>query len=131
MSLEGVTILCINHLLCCVAFMLCNGVYHLRNGVLLRLRVQLGVNMPAQATRKLQEDKVEESEVELFEVYDVVLYMGIIDILQEYNVRKKLEHACKSLQYDPMTISVVEPKTYAERFINFMDKKVFPEPETP
>ncbi|TKY60168.1 Phosphatidylinositol 4-phosphate 5-kinase 8 [Spatholobus suberectus] len=63
-----------------------------------RLRVQLGVNMPAQATRKLQEDRVEESEVELFEVYDVVLYMGIIDILQEYNVRKKLEHACKSLQ---------------------------------
>ncbi|RZB96628.1 Phosphatidylinositol 4-phosphate 5-kinase 7 isoform C [Glycine soja] len=95
-----------------------------------RLRVQLGVNMPAQATRKLQGDKVEESEVELFEVYDVVLYMGIIDILQEYTVKKKLEHACKSLQYDPMTISVVEPKTYAERFINFMEKKVFPEPET-
>ncbi|XP_020213539.1 phosphatidylinositol 4-phosphate 5-kinase 7 [Cajanus cajan] len=96
-----------------------------------RLRVQLGVNMPAQAARKVQEDKVEESEVELFEVYDVVLYMGIIDILQEYTVKKKLEHACKSLQYDPMTISVVEPKTYAERFINFMEKKVFPEPETP
>ncbi|KAK7359084.1 hypothetical protein VNO77_01030 [Canavalia gladiata] len=96
-----------------------------------RLRVQLGVNMPAQAARKLQEDKVEESEVELFEVYDVVLYMGIIDILQEYTVKKKLEHACKSLQYDPMTISVVEPKKYAERFLNFMEKKVFPEPETP
>ncbi|RDX95645.1 Phosphatidylinositol 4-phosphate 5-kinase 8, partial [Mucuna pruriens] len=96
-----------------------------------RLRVQLGVNMPAQATRKLQEDKVEESEVELFEVYDVVLYMGIIDILQEYTVKKKLEHACKSLQYDPMTISVVEPKTYAKRFINFMEKKVFPERDTP
>ncbi|XP_047153536.1 phosphatidylinositol 4-phosphate 5-kinase 7-like isoform X2 [Vigna umbellata] len=96
-----------------------------------RLRVQLGVNMPAQATRKVQEDKVEESEVELFEVYDVVLYMGIIDILQEYTVKKKLEHACKSLQYDPMTISVVKPQTYAERFINFMEKRVFPEPETP
>ncbi|XP_068470286.1 phosphatidylinositol 4-phosphate 5-kinase 7-like isoform X2 [Phaseolus vulgaris] len=96
-----------------------------------RLRVQLGVNMPAQATRKVQEDKVEESEVELFEVYDVVLYMGIIDILQEYTVKKKLEHACKSLQHDPMTISVVKPKTYAERFISFMEKKVFPEPQTP
>lgn len=92
-----------------------------------RLPVQLGVNMPAQATSLLQEDKVEESEVELFEVYDVVLYMGIIDILQEYNVKKKLEHAYKSLQFDPMTISVIEPKIYAERFINFMDKKVFPE----
>jgi 1-phosphatidylinositol-4-phosphate 5-kinase len=93
----------------------------------LRLPVQLGVNMPAQATSLLQEDKVEESEVELFEVYDVVLYMGIIDILQEYTVKKKLEHAYKSLQFDPMTISVTEPKIYAERFINFMDKKVFPE----
>ncbi|XP_061365705.1 phosphatidylinositol 4-phosphate 5-kinase 7-like isoform X2 [Gastrolobium bilobum] len=92
-----------------------------------RLRVQLGVNMPAQATRKLQEDKVDASEVELFEVYDVVLYMGIIDILQEYNMKKKIEHAYKSLRFDPMTISVVEPNKYAERFINFLEKKVFPE----
>ncbi|RYR64605.1 hypothetical protein Ahy_A03g010680 isoform A [Arachis hypogaea] len=88
-----------------------------------RLRVQLGVNMPAQATRKVQKDKVEASEIELFEVYDVVLYMGVIDILQEYNARKKIEHNIKSLQFDPMTISVVEPKLYAERFINFLDKK--------
>ncbi|XP_057416588.1 phosphatidylinositol 4-phosphate 5-kinase 7-like isoform X2 [Lotus japonicus] len=92
-----------------------------------RLRVQLGVNMPAQATRKLQEDKVEESEVELFEVYDVVLYMGIIDILQEYNMKKKMEHAYKSLKNDPMAISVTEPKIYAKRFLNFMERKVFPE----
>ncbi|XP_028800956.1 phosphatidylinositol 4-phosphate 5-kinase 7 isoform X2 [Neltuma alba] len=92
-----------------------------------RLRVQLGVNMPAQANRKLVEDKVEASEIELFEVYDVVLYMGIIDILQQYNLRKKAEHAYKSLQFDPVTISVVEPKLYAERFINFLETKVFPE----
>lgn len=83
--------------------------------------------MPAQANRKLLEDKVEASEVELFEVYDVVLYMGIIDILQEYNLRKKIEHAYKSMHFDPLTISVVEPKLYAERFINFLEKKVFPE----
>ncbi|OIW19297.1 hypothetical protein TanjilG_20422 [Lupinus angustifolius] len=92
-----------------------------------RLRVQLGVNMPAQAISKVDEDKVDASEVELFEVYDVVLYMGIIDILQEYNMKKKIEHACKSLRFDPMTISVVEPKIYAQRFINFFHKKVFPE----
>lgn len=83
--------------------------------------------MPAQANRKLLEDKVEASEVELFEVYDVVLYMGIIDILQEYNLRKKLEHAYKSIQFDPETISVVEPKLYAQRFFNFLETKVFPE----
>ncbi|KHN26678.1 Phosphatidylinositol-4-phosphate 5-kinase 7 [Glycine soja] len=91
-----------------------------------RLRVQLGVNMPAQATRKVEEE-VEAKEVELFEVYDVVLYMGVIDILQNYNLRKKIEHAYKSLQFDPMTISVVEPKMYDERFIKFLEEKVFPE----
>ncbi|CAL5214326.1 unnamed protein product [Lathyrus oleraceus] len=92
-----------------------------------RLQVQLGVNMPAQATSLIQDDKVEESEVELFEVYDVVLYMGIIDILQEYNIKKKIEHTYKSIKFDPLTISVTDPKVYAERFINFLDKKVFRE----
>ncbi|KAL7235812.1 hypothetical protein ACSBR1_019158 [Camellia fascicularis] len=92
-----------------------------------RLRVQLGVNMPAQANRKLQPDETD-AEVELFEVYDVVLYLGIIDILQEYNMKKKIEHAYKSLQYDPMLISSVEPKLYSERFIKFLEK-VFPDPE--
>jgi len=89
--------------------------------------VQLGVNMPAQATRKIEEDKVEAKEVELFEVYDVVLYMGIIDILQSYNLRKKIEHSYKSLQFDPMTVSVVEPKMYDERFLKFLEEKVFRE----
>ncbi|XP_031250063.1 phosphatidylinositol 4-phosphate 5-kinase 7-like isoform X1 [Pistacia vera] len=92
-----------------------------------RLRVQLGVNMPAKANHKLLKEEVDDSmEVELFEVYDVVLYMGIIDILQEYNVKKKVEHAYKSLQFDPLKISAVEPKLYAKRFINFL-KKVFPD----
>ncbi|XAR55221.1 1-phosphatidylinositol-4-phosphate 5-kinase [Bertholletia excelsa] len=93
-----------------------------------RLRVQLGVNMPAQANRKVQEEKTDSAEIELFEVYDVVLYLGIIDILQKYNLRKKLEHAYKSLQYDPMSISAVEPKLYSRRFINFLEK-VFPQTE--
>lgn len=87
--------------------------------------MQLGVNMPAQANRKLLHDKTDAAEVELFEVYDVVLYLGIIDILQEYNVRKKLEHTYKSLQFDPMSISVIEPKLYSTRFIKFLEK-VFP-----
>lgn len=91
----------------------------------LRLRVQLGVNMPAQANRKVQQDEANSKE-ELFEVYDVVLYLGMIDILQVYNVRKKAEHAYKALQFDPLTISVVEPKLYSRRFINFLEK-VFPE----
>ncbi|KAK9162226.1 hypothetical protein Syun_003128 [Stephania yunnanensis] len=93
-----------------------------------RLRVQLGVNMPAQANRILPLDEVETNmpTVDTFEVYDVVLYLGIIDILQDYNVKKKLEHAYKSLQYDSLSISAVEPKVYSERFIKFLEK-VFPD----
>lgn len=87
-----------------------------------RLRVQLGVNMPAQANSKL----LDSAETDPIEVYDVVLYFGIIDILQEYNMTKKLEHACKSLKYDPLLISAIEPKMYSKRFISFL-KEVFPE----
>ncbi|GER24682.1 phosphatidylinositol-4-phosphate 5-kinase family protein [Striga asiatica] len=90
-----------------------------------RLRVQLGVNMPAQANHKITQAETDSVEVELFEVYDVVLYLGIIDILQEYNMKKKLEHACKSIKYDPLSISVVEPSFYSKRFITFLDK-IFP-----
>ncbi|KMT08132.1 hypothetical protein BVRB_6g143810 [Beta vulgaris subsp. vulgaris] len=92
-----------------------------------RLRVQLGVNMPALANSKVKDNEADSTEVELFEVYDVVLYLGIIDILQDYNLRKKIEHASKSLFLDPMAISVVEPKFYASRFIDFLEK-VFPLP---
>lgn len=90
-----------------------------------RLRVQLGVNMPAQANQKVMQEESASVEVELFEVYDVVLYLGIIDILQEYNMKKKLEHSYKSLQFDPMSISAIEPKIYSKRFLNFLEK-VFP-----
>lgn len=81
--------------------------------------------MPAQANQKLMQDETASVQVELFEVYDVVLYLGIIDILQEYNMKKKLEHTYKSLQFDPMSVYVIEPKLYSKRFINFLEK-VFP-----
>lgn len=79
--------------------------------------------MPAQAYHKLLQDDVDSAEVELLEVYDVVLYLGIIDILQEYNLKKKLENAYKSLRFDPMSFSAVEPKLYSRRFINFLESK--------
>lgn len=81
--------------------------------------------MPAQANHKILQADVDNAETELFEVYDVVLYLGIIDILQEYNMKKKIEHACKSLKFDPLAISVVEPKIYSKRFITFLEK-IFP-----
>ncbi|CAM8987052.1 hypothetical protein QQ045_008761 [Rhodiola kirilowii] len=98
-----------------------------------RVQVQLGVNMPAQANHKVRHEACNDDsseEVELFEVYNVVLYLGIIDILQEYNFKKKMEHAYKAFKYDPLSISVVEPKIYAKRFINFLHTKVFPEEQS-
>ncbi|KAK4419270.1 Phosphatidylinositol 4-phosphate 5-kinase [Sesamum alatum] len=86
-----------------------------------RLQIQLGVNMPARAEHIPGDD-----DAEMFhEVYDVVLYLGIIDILQEYNISKKLEHAYKSMQFDSVSISAVDPSFYSERFLDFI-KKVFP-----
>ena len=48
--------------------------------------------MPAIASRKLKDGNVE--------VFEVRLYFGIIDILQEYDMGKRLEHAYKSIQFD-------------------------------
>ena len=59
------------------------------------------------------------------EVYDVVLYLGIIDILQDYNISKKIEHAYKSIHFDSLSISAVDPTFYSNRFLEFI-RKVFP-----
>lgn len=56
------------------------------------------------------------------ETYDVVLYCGIIDILQDFNISKKLEHAYKSWQVDPSSISAVDPKLYSKRFRDFVGR---------
>lgn len=84
--------------------------------------------MPAQANHKIVQTDTDSAEIELFEVYDVVIYLGIIDILQKYNVKKKVEHACKSVKFDPLSISVVEPKIYSKRFITFLER-IFPVPQ--
>ncbi|KAL8166689.1 hypothetical protein V2J09_008188 [Rumex salicifolius] len=62
------------------------------------------------------------------EVLDVILYFGIIDILQDYDISKKIEHAYKSLQVDPTSISAVDPKLYSKRFRDFLSK-IFVEDE--
>ena len=53
-------------------------------------------------------------------------FFGIIDILQEYNMKKKLEHAYKAqiLRKDPTKISAVNPVVYGDRFFDFMTKQV-------
>uniref|UniRef100_A0A5B6Z8K3 1-phosphatidylinositol-4-phosphate 5-kinase n=1 Tax=Davidia involucrata TaxID=16924 RepID=A0A5B6Z8K3_DAVIN len=86
-----------------------------------RLQIQLGVNMPARAELIPGEEVTQM----FHEVYDVVLYLGIIDILQEYNISKKIEHAYKAFQFDSLSISAVDPTFYSQRFLGFI-RKVFP-----
>merc|ERR1719361_916812 len=55
----------------------------------------------------------------------LLLYLGIIDILQSYRMRKKMEHTFKAIIYDGDTVSVHRPGFYAHRFLDFMADKVF------
>eukprot|EP00028_Trichosphaerium_sp_Am-I-7-wt_P014588 CAMPEP_0168508396 /NCGR_PEP_ID=MMETSP0405-20121227/96_1 /TAXON_ID=498012 /ORGANISM="Trichosphaerium sp, Strain Am-I-7 wt" /LENGTH=254 /DNA_ID=CAMNT_0008525537 /DNA_START=204 /DNA_END=968 /DNA_ORIENTATION=- len=55
---------------------------------------------------------------------DEYYYLGIIDILQKYNKRKKLEHFMRSISSNEEQISVVEPSFYASRFQTFLIDKV-------
>jgi len=55
-------------------------------------------------------------------ISDVILYFGIIDILQDYDISKKIEHAYKSLQVDSTSISAVDPKLYSKRFRDFIHR---------
>ncbi|XP_072157930.1 phosphatidylinositol 4-phosphate 5-kinase type-1 alpha isoform X7 [Bemisia tabaci] len=55
----------------------------------------------------------------------LLLFIGIIDILQSYRLRKKLEHTWKSILYDGDSVSVHRPGFYAQRFQDFMAKTVF------
>ncbi|XP_050205451.1 phosphatidylinositol 4-phosphate 5-kinase 2-like [Mercurialis annua] len=82
--------------------------------------IRLGANMPARAER------VEHGSCgnvnSTGQMFDVVLYFGIIDILQDYDISKKLEHAYKSLQVDATSISAVDPKLYSKRFRDFIHR---------
>jgi len=60
----------------------------------------------------------------------VLLFIGIIDILQSYGALKKAEHYWKSLvtRGEGDTVSVHRPAFYAKRFQAFMKEKVFHPP---
>ncbi|XP_067112000.1 phosphatidylinositol 4-phosphate 5-kinase type-1 alpha-like [Osmerus mordax] len=55
----------------------------------------------------------------------MLVFIGIIDILQSYRFAKKLEHSWKALVHDGDTVSVHRPGFYAERFQKFMCNTVF------
>ncbi|KAF5942336.1 hypothetical protein HYC85_019978 [Camellia sinensis] len=93
--------------------------------------IRLGANMPARAERMTRRSDFDQYSPGGFsnltpsrsgETYEVVLYFGIIDILQDYDISKKLEHAYKSLQADPSSISAVDPKLYSKRFRDFIGR---------
>ncbi|KAL3513588.1 hypothetical protein ACH5RR_026305 [Cinchona calisaya] len=86
--------------------------------------IRLGSNMPARAERVARRSDFDQYTPGSHsgEIYEVVLYFGIIDILQDYGISKKLEHAYKSLLVDPTSISAVDPKLYSKRFRNFVGR---------
>lgn len=90
--------------------------------------IKLGLNMPARVEKT---ERKSDCEFQLVgdptgEFYEVIMFFGIIDILQDYDISKKLEHAYKSIQYDPTSISAVDPRQYSRRFRDFI-YKVFAE----
>ncbi|KAE9615252.1 putative 1-phosphatidylinositol-4-phosphate 5-kinase [Lupinus albus] len=93
--------------------------------------IRLGANMPARAERIARRSDFDQytgagirhlNPYSRGETYDIILYFGIIDILQDYGISKKLEHAYKSLQVDSTSISAVDPKLYSKRFHEFVGR---------
>ncbi|XP_063931484.1 phosphatidylinositol 4-phosphate 5-kinase type-1 beta-like [Zophobas morio] len=56
-----------------------------------------------------------------------LIFLGIIDILQRFKLKKKFEYGLKSAVHDKDSISVCPPKKYSQRFLNFVLKRVFHE----
>ena len=76
-----------------------------------RCTERLGVSIPALAVSR---DGSGEPE-------PVLIYFGIIDFLQEYRMKKRMEHMMKATVFGGKTISVVDPHRYAKRFRGFME----------
>lgn len=58
---------------------------------------------------------------------DTMYFIGIIDVLQMYNAKKKIENAVKGIPYKRSEISCVNPIQYSKRFIDFLENNVFKE----
>ncbi|KAJ0392216.1 hypothetical protein P43SY_003043 [Pythium insidiosum] len=53
-----------------------------------------------------------------------VYFLGVIDILQQYNTRKIAETFFRGFRHNRKEISAVNPVFYGDRFIEFMEKHV-------
>lgn len=58
--------------------------------------------------------------------HEVIFFVGIIDTLIEYNLKKKMEKNYKTTVkgLDPASFSIAEPPMYAERMVKFMEEKI-------
>lgn len=52
-----------------------------------------------------------------------IYFLGVIDILTEYNTKKKMEHFFKSLKYGN-SISCIPPDLYGARFDEFICSRI-------
>jgi len=63
---------------------------------------------------------------------EVALFLGVIDWLQPYNARKRIEHSFKIIFIGgSAAISVCEPRVYAKRFLKLMSRLFVAEKEPP
>jgi hypothetical protein len=58
-----------------------------------------------------------------------IYFCGIIDVLQEYDIKKWLEHEYKKnkqkkMGQDPQAISAVKASTYAKRFVDYISRNL-------
>jgi 1-phosphatidylinositol-4-phosphate 5-kinase len=53
-----------------------------------------------------------------------IYFLGVIDILQNFGVRKKLENMIRSITEDSNGISALPPDPYSNRFLGFVFKNV-------
>jgi len=72
---------------------------------------------------KIDHDKQGKS-VELSTGGRYIYFVGIIDILQQYNSRKIAETFFKGFRHNRKQISAVNPDFYGDRFIQFIEKHV-------
>jgi hypothetical protein len=55
----------------------------------------------------------------------VYLFLGLVDVLQEYTLTKRLESKYKGWTGNADGISAVDPATYRQRFMQYVDQYVF------
>jgi len=53
-----------------------------------------------------------------------VYFFGLIDILTQYDLKKKSEHALKSILYDDTKLSAISPTPYKKRFLEYISSIV-------